>query len=70
MKTDRDELRTMYHGLFSAEAPDPAIYIRAATCLTIRCSLAFLPYIYHYRQIVIGRILLSVKAAFGIPYIA
>ena len=70
MKTDHDGPRTTYLGLFSAEAPDPVIYIRAATCLTIQCSLAFLPYIYHYRQIVIGRILLSVKAAFGIPYIA
>ena len=70
MKTNRDELRTAYPGLFSAEAPDPAIYIRATACLTIQCSLAFLPYIYHYRQIVIRWILLSVKAAFGIPYIA
>ena len=68
MKTNHDGLQTVYLGLFSAEAPDPTIYIRATTCLTIQCSLAFLPYIYHYRQIVIGRILLSVKATFRITY--
>lgn len=70
MKTDYDEPRTAYLGLFSAEVPDPVIYIHAAMCLTIRCSLIFLSYIYHYRQIIIGRILLSIKAFFRITYLA